>query len=152
MYGVKADLAIIIKQRAAAGVIESVNLIGGVKGRDAIIVDDICDTGGTLVKSSEKLKKFGANKVYASITHPLFSKDAIAKIEGSEFEQIYVSDSIMIPTGKYNKITEVSVANLLAMIVEHLEHGESLSELFMPQKSYIDEYGVSKIQAAYNVI
>lgn len=151
MYGVKADLAIIIKQRASAGVIESANLIGDVKGRDAIIVDDICDTGGTLVKAAEELKKFGANKVYASITHPVFSKDAIAKIEGSEFEQVYVSDSIVIPEEQYNKITQISVANMLAMVVEHLEHGESLSELFMPQKSYIDEYGVSKIKAANEI-
>lgn len=145
MYGVKADLAIIIKQRAGAGVIESANLIGDVKGRDVIIVDDICDTGGTLVKAAEELKKFGANKVYASITHPVFSKDAIAKIEKSEFEQVYVSDSIVMPAGKYKKITQVSVANLLAMVVDHLDHGESLSELFIPHKSYIDEYGVSKI-------
>jgi len=151
IYGVKADLAIIIKQRAAAGVIESANLIGDVKGRDVIIVDDICDTGGTLVKAAEELKKFGANKVYACITHPVFSKDAITKIENSEFEQVYVSDSIAIPVGKYNKITQVSVANLLTMVIEHLEHGESLSELFIPHKSYIEEYGVSKIHPANEI-
>jgi ribose-phosphate pyrophosphokinase len=145
MYGIHAELAIIIKQRARAGVIESANLIGDVKGKDAIIVDDICDTGGTLVKAAEELKKFGANKVYASITHPVFSKDAINKIENSVFEQVYVSDSIAIEPGKYKKITQVSVANLLAMVVQHLDHGESLSDLFMPKKSYIEEYGESKI-------
>lgn len=134
MYGVEADLAIIIKQRAGAGVIESANLIGDVKNRDVIIVDDICDTGGTLVKAAEELKKFGANKVYASITHPVFSKDAIEKIEKSEFEQIYVSDSINLVPGKYKKITQVSVANLIAMVIDHLDHGESLSELFIPKK------------------
>ncbi len=151
MYGVNADLAIIIKQRARAGVIESANLIGDVKDRDVIIVDDICDTGGTLVKAAEELKKFGANKIYASITHPVFSKDAIDKIEKSEFEQVYVSDSITITPGKYKKITQVSVANLIAMIIDHLDHGESLSELFIPQKSYIDEHGVSKVHAQNTV-
>lgn len=145
MYGIEADFAIIIKQRAGAGVIESANLIGDVKDRDVIIVDDICDTGGTLVKAAEELKKFGANRIYASITHAVFSKDAIDKIEKSSFEQVYVSDSIEIKPGKYKKITQISVANLLAMIVTHLDQGESLSDLFMPKKSYIEEYGISKV-------
>lgn len=148
LYGVNADFAIIIKQRAKAGVIESANLIGDVKGRDAIIVDDICDTGGTLVKAAEELKKFGANKIYASITHPVFSKDAIAKIEASEFEQVFVSDTIEIKPGTYKKITQKSVANLLALIISNLDQGRSLSELFLPHKSYVEEYGVSKIQPA----
>lgn len=148
MYGIKSDFAIIIKQRSGAGTIETANLIGDVKGRDAIIVDDICDTGGTLVKAAEELKKFGANKIYASITHPVFSKDAIEKIEKSQFEQVYVSDSIAIKPGKYHKITQTSVSNLLAMIIEHLDRGESLSALFLPKKSYIEEHGVSKIHAA----
>lgn len=132
-YGMHADLAIIVKQRAAAGVIESANLIGDVKNRDVIIVDDICDTGGTLVKAAEELKHFGANKVYACITHPVFSKDAIAKIENSSFEKVFVSDSITIQPGKYKKISQISTANLLALVVSHLNHGESLSELFMPK-------------------
>lgn len=148
LYGVNADFAIIIKQRAKAGVVESANLIGDVKGRDAIIVDDICDTGGTLVKAAEELKKFGANKIYASITHPVFSKDAIDKIEASEFEQVFVSDSIEIKPGKYKKITQNSVANLLALIISNLDQGHSLSELFLPKTNYIDEYGVSKVQPA----
>lgn len=151
MYGIKADFAIIIKQRAGAGVIESANLIGDVKDRDVIIVDDICDTGGTLVKAAAELKKFGANKIYASITHPVFSQDAITKIENSEFEQIYVSDSIAIKPGKYKKITQVSVANLLANIIARLDQGESLSDLFMPKVAYIEEYGVSKIVPANKV-
>ncbi len=145
MYGIHADLAIIVKQRARAGVIESANLIGDVKGRDAIIVDDICDTGGTLVKAAEELKKFGANKVYASITHPVFSNDAIKKIENSQFEQVFVSDSIAIAPGNYKKITQVSIANLVAMVIDHLDQGESLSDLFLAQKTYTEEFGTSKI-------
>jgi len=151
MYNVDADLAIIIKQRARAGVVESANLIGDVKNRDVIIVDDICDTGGTLVKAAEELKKFGANKIYASITHPVFSKDAIAKIENSVFEQVYVSNTIAIQPGKYKKITQVSVASLIAMVIDHLDHGESLSDLFMPKTSYVEDHGVSKLQPANKV-
>jgi ribose-phosphate pyrophosphokinase len=145
LYGVNADLAIIIKQRSGAGVVDTANLIGDVKGKDAIIIDDICDTGGTLVKAADELKKFGANRIFACITHPVFSKDAISKIEQSSFDQVFVSDSIYIPKGEYKKITTVSIANLLAKVIDRLEQGESLSELFITPKSYVDEYGASKI-------
>jgi len=144
-YGISADIAMIIKQRAKAGVVSSANLVGDVEGRDVIIVDDICDTGGTLVKAAEELKKFGANKVYANITHPVFSKNAIEKIENSEFEQVFVSDSIELPHKKYSKITQIPTAPLLSLVVESLDRGESLSTLFVPVKTYIEEYGVSKV-------
>lgn len=130
-YGVEADIAIIVKQREKAGVIDTVNLIGEVKGRDVIIVDDICDTGGTLVKAAEELKKFGAERVYASITHPVFSKDAIDKIENSDFTKIFVSDSISIPEGNYKKITQVGIAPLLSKVIDNLDKGGSLSSLFV---------------------
>lgn len=130
-YGVDADFAIIVKQRVKAGIVDTVNLIGEVKGRDVIIVDDICDTGGTLVKAAEELKKFGAERIYASITHPVFSKDAIDKIENSDFTQLFVSDSIAIPDGNYKKITQVGIAPLLAKVIESLDKGGSLSSLFV---------------------
>lgn len=130
-YGVDADIAIIVKQRVKAGIVDTVNLIGQVKGRDVIIVDDICDTGGTLVKAAAELKKFGAQRIYASITHPVFSKDAIDRIENSDFTQLFVSDSIAIPDNNYKKITQVGIAPVLANVVENLERGGSLSSLFV---------------------
>lgn len=151
MYGVEADIAMIIKQRAKAGVVSSADLIGDVKNRDAIIVDDICDTGGTLVKAAEELKKFGAKKVYASITHPVFSNDAINKIENSYFDQVFVSNSIYIPSNQHKKITTISIAPILAMIVENLDHGQSLSNLFVPTMTYTQQYGLSRIIKAAEV-
>jgi ribose-phosphate pyrophosphokinase len=70
--GIPAKLAIISKQRAKAGVVDTMNLIGDVTNADAIIVDDLCDTGGTLVLAAKLLKDSGANRVYAAITHPVF--------------------------------------------------------------------------------
>ena len=78
--GIMAEMALISKQRAQAGVIESMNLIGDVNGADAIIVDDMCDTGGTIVKAAELLKKNGAKRVFVVVTHPVFSGNALDKI------------------------------------------------------------------------
>jgi ribose-phosphate pyrophosphokinase len=127
--GMKADLAIIIKQREKAGVIKEAHLIGDVRGKNAIIVDDICDTGGTLAKAADELRKFGAKGVYANITHPVFSKNAIETLNKSSFDEILVTDTISY-TGTSPKIKQISVAPLLAKVVVALNKGDSLSSLF----------------------
>ena len=128
-YGVNADLAIIVKQRSKPGEVAKASLIGDVTGREAIIVDDICDTGGTLAKAAEELKKFGATKVYASITHPVFSNNAIEKLESSEFEEILVTDSIPL-TAASKKIKQISIAPLLADVINRIHGGRSVSAVF----------------------
>ena len=128
-YGINADLAIIVKQRSKPGEIAQASLIGDVKGKQAIIVDDICDTGGTLAKAAEELKKFGAAKVYASITHPVFSNNAVEKLENSEFEEILVTDSIPL-TVRTTKIKQISIAPLLADVIDRIHSGRSVSAVF----------------------
>ncbi|MES2121800.1 MAG: ribose-phosphate pyrophosphokinase [Chlamydiota bacterium] len=128
--GIDAGLAIIIKQRARAGVIEKMSLVGDVAGCDAIIIDDMCDTAGTLVQAAQELVNHGARRVFACITHPLFSGPALERIAHSCITELVVTDTIprreMWPTN----IVSVSVAPLLAEAIERTHNGESVSHLF----------------------
>jgi ribose-phosphate pyrophosphokinase len=129
-HGVPTQLAIISKQRAQAGVVDSMQLIGSVEGAEAIIVDDICDTGGTLIKAAELLKANGAVKVYAAITHPVFSGDAIQKIGHSAIDEIIVTDTIALRQAAPANMTVLSVAPLLGEVIRRIHEGDSIAELF----------------------
>jgi len=128
--GISADIAIISKQRASAGIIASMNLIGNVQGADAIIVDDICDTAGTLVKAAQLLKDHGAKRVFAVITHPVFSSDAIEKIRNSVIDELIIADTIPLVGNIPSNITYISISPLIAQAIYRIQSGESVSELF----------------------
>ncbi|MEC7839518.1 MAG: ribose-phosphate pyrophosphokinase [Chlamydiota bacterium] len=128
--GVNAGFGIIIKQRADAGVVAQMDLVGDVKNRDVIIVDDICDTAGTLVKAGKELKKFGARNVYAFITHPVFSGPALGRIKDSDFTEVVVTDTIPLDGDIPENITQLSVAPLLAEVIHRLQSGKSVSKVF----------------------
>ena len=91
---IKADLAIIDKRRPAPGKSEVMNIIGDVKGRTCIIVDDIIDSGGTIVNAAKALKSSGANEVYVFITHAVLSNNAEEKIKKSHIKKLIITDSI----------------------------------------------------------
>ena len=129
-YYVEGNLAMIIKQRAGAGTIDKMNLVGDVEGADAIIVDDMCDTGGTLVKAAELIKKSGARRVYAAITHPVFSDPALQRIGHSVIDEMVISDTINLSPDAPDNITQISIAPLLAETIRRLQTGESVSSLF----------------------
>ena len=128
--GVHAQLAIISKQRAKAGVVDSMNLIGEVKGSDVIIVDDLCDTAGTLVKAAQLLKDQGACRVFAAITHPVFSGAALDRIRHSVIEEMVISNTIPLNGEVPDNIKCISVAPLLGESIRRIYLGESVSELF----------------------
>lgn len=128
--GIKADMALISKQRAKAGVVASMYLIGDVQGADVIIVDDICDTGGTLVKAAALLKVQGANRVFAAITHPVFSGSALDNIGQSVIEEMVIADTIPLRDDVPANIRCISVGPLLGEAIRRLQLGGSLSELF----------------------
>ncbi|MBS0624730.1 MAG: ribose-phosphate pyrophosphokinase [Verrucomicrobia bacterium] len=129
--GVPSRMAVIIKQRSEPGVVESMHLVGRVQGSDVVIVDDICDTAGTLVKAAQQLKENGARRVFACITHPLLSGPACERIENSCIEELVVTDTISLrcPTVPKN-LVQLSIAPLLAAAIDRTSKGESLSDLF----------------------
>lgn len=129
-HGVDAGLAVIVKQRAGAGVIEKMNLVGDVEGCDVIIVDDICDTAGTLVHAANELKNKGANRVFACITHPLFSGPALERVGSSCLTELVVTDTIPSRSHLPSNVVTLSIAPLIAEAIDRTHNGESISHLF----------------------
>ncbi|MBZ5528056.1 MAG: ribose-phosphate pyrophosphokinase [Acidobacteriia bacterium] len=128
-----APLAIVDKRRVDVDVSEVMHLIGDVRGRTTLIVDDIIDTAGTLVKTAEALKKEGATKVYAACTHAVLSGPAVERIAKSEITEIVATDSVPLTKNgsELKKIRILSVANLLARGIRSIHEETSISELFM---------------------
>lgn len=127
-----ADLAIIDKRRARANEAQVMHIIGDVKDRDCVIIDDMVDTAGTLCKAAAALKEHGARRVLAYITHPVLSGNAIKNIEGSELDEIVVTDTIPLRANAQacDKIRQVSIAPMLAESLRRINNEESISAMF----------------------
>lgn len=127
----KLDIAIIDKRRDRANECEVINIIGDVKGKDAIIIDDIIDTGGTLIKSINALKQSGMRKIFVFITHAVCSGDVYERINASEIEKLYITDSLKVINERLgNKIEVISVAPAIADAIRHIHTEMSISVLF----------------------
>lgn len=130
---IKASLAIIDKRRTAPNVAEVMNIVGDVENKDVIVLDDMIDTGGTLTQAVEAIKNQGANRIFASCTHPVLSGSAIEKINQSFLEELVVTNSI--PLGdkqeKCKKIVALSISNLLGKAIYRIHKEESVSSLFV---------------------
>lgn len=124
------ELAIIHKERDIPNQVARMKLIGDVKDKVALIVDDIADTCGTLARAVDLLVESGAREVYAAAIHGLFSGDALETIERSSIKKIFVTDSVYHKRELGQKIETVSVGDLFGEAIERIETGESLSELF----------------------
>ncbi len=129
----EAALAIIDKRRPAPNVAQVLHVIGEVKGRDVVILDDMVDTGGTLVRSIEALKAEGAQRILAACTHPVLSGQALDRIEKSALEQLIVTNTIPIKEAhkKSSKIIVLSVAALFGEAIRRINQGQSVSSLFI---------------------
>lgn len=129
---IRAPLAIVDKRRDRPNqVAEVVHVIGKVYRRTAILVDDIVDTGGTLVVAAEALMRRGVREVYACCTHAILSPPALPRLQRSPIQQLVVTDSIPVPLEKRtSKITVLSVAPLLGEAIERIHEDRSVSELF----------------------
>jgi ribose-phosphate pyrophosphokinase len=132
------DLAIIDKRRPRANVSEVMHVIGEIDGRNCVIMDDMIDTAGTLVKAAEVLKERGAKKVYAYCTHPIFSGPAIDRIsKGTALDEVVVTNTIPLSEAARNctKIRQLSVAPLIAETVQRIAKGDSVMSLFSDQEN-----------------
>lgn len=128
-----ADLAIIDKRRPRANESTVMNIIGEVKDKVCVLVDDIVDTAGTLCAAAAALKKNGARKVVAYCTHAVLSGPAIRNIEASALDELVVTDTIPLSDAARacNKIRQLSVAELLAETIRRIAYGESVSSLYV---------------------
>ena len=130
------DMAIIDKRRPRANVSEVMHVIGDIEGRNCVIMDDMIDTAGTLVKAAEVLKERGAKKVYAYCTHPIFSGPAIDRItHGDVLDEVVVTNTIPLNLSAQSckKIRQLSVAPLIAETMQRIAKGESVMGLFSDQ-------------------
>jgi ribose-phosphate pyrophosphokinase len=129
---VEAPIAIMDKRRTDMNVAEVLNVIGDVKGRTCLILDDIIDTAGTLVKTADALLAKGARKVYACASHPVLSGDALARISKSKIEQVIVTNTVPLTEAGKNepKIKVLSIAGLIARAIQSIHEETSVSSLF----------------------
>lgn len=129
----ESDLAIIDKRRPKANMAEVMNIIGEVKDRSCVIMDDMVDTAGTLAKAAQALKESGAARVVAYCTHAVLSGPAVERIDESELDEVVVTDTIPLSEEgqKCKKIRQLSVAGLLAETITRICNADSVSSLFM---------------------
>ena len=128
-----ADLAIIDKRRPKTNVAQVMNIIGDVKGRSCVLVDDLVDTAGTLCKAAGALKEHGAAKVVAYCTHAVLSGPAVTNIESSSLDELVVTSTIPLreEAASCSKIRQLSIAGLLAESIRRINNEESVSSLFV---------------------
>ncbi len=125
----QTGFVICYKQRAKPNEIGEMALIGEVKGKDIVIVDDIIDTAGTITRAADLMMKNGAASVRAFCTHPVFSGKAYDRLVNSPFTEIVVTDTIPLKK-EHEKFTVLSTANLFAEVIRRLEKNQSISSLF----------------------
>lgn len=124
------DMVIVDKRREKANESEVMNVIGDVSGKDVILVDDIIDTAGTIVKAAAAFKKRGATSVIAFCTHAVLSGPAYERLESGELDELIVTDTIPLKE-KCDKIKVLSVAPLFAEVIRRVYHNESVNSLFL---------------------
>jgi ribose-phosphate pyrophosphokinase len=129
------DLAIIDKRRPKANVSEVMNIIGEVRGRACVIMDDMVDTAGTLTKAADALKEHGATRVLAYCTHPVLSGNAVERVAQSALDELVVTDSIPLSPAAQacSKIRVLSCAQLLAETILRINRADSVSSLFVDE-------------------
>ena len=128
-----ADLAIIDKRRPKANVAEIMHIIGEVRDRDCVLLDDIIDTAGTLTNGATALAEHGARRIYAAGTHAVLSGPAVERIADSPLEQVFVTDTIPLREDAvgHPKFEVLSVAKLLGETIKRIHHSDSVSSLFV---------------------
>lgn len=128
------DMAICYKQRKVANKVDSMTVIGDVRGKNVVLVDDMVDTAGTLTKAATMMKEEGAKSVRAMCTHAVLSGNACQRVQDSALEELIVTDTIPVDAAKLQaapKIKQLSVAQLFADVIQRVRHHESISSHFI---------------------
>ncbi|MEM9540545.1 MAG: ribose-phosphate pyrophosphokinase [Cyanobacteria bacterium P01_E01_bin.42] len=126
-----APLAIIDKRRQAHNVAEVMNVIGDVRGKTAVLVDDMIDTAGTITEGAKFLREEGARQIYACATHAVFSPPAIERLSSGVFEEVIVTNTIPVPDAKrFEQLKVISVANLIGETIWRIHEDSSVSSMF----------------------
>ena len=134
-----APIAIIDKRRPKANVAEVMNIIGDVKGKVAVLIDDMIDTAGTITLAAQAIQDAGALEVYACCTHPVLSGPALDRLNASVIKEVVVTDSIQVPEEKTGgKIVQVSVDQLMAEAIKRIHENRSVSPLFIEKFTILD--------------
>ena len=134
-----APIAIIDQRRPKANVAEVMNIIGDVKGKVAVLIDDMIDTAGTITLAAQALQDAGALEVYACCTHPVLSGPALDRLNASVIKEVVVTDSIQVPEEKTGgKIVQVSVDQLMAEAIRRIHENRSVSPLFIEKFTILD--------------
>ena len=125
-----APLAIVVKKRKSAAEVEVLNVVGDVKGKNVILVDDLTETGGTVTRAADVLKAQGAKNVYAAVSHAVLNATAMDRLKKSALDELVTTDTV--PHSKVNgfKLTELTVATLLGEAIKRIHNAESVSSLF----------------------
>jgi len=130
----KTDIAMIDKRRTGKNIAKAMNIVGDVSGKECIIIDDMIDTAGTLIEACTALKENGATKIYACATHPIFSDPAIERISQADcLDRVIVTDTIPISdkVQAADKITVLSIADILSKAIHRTFNNDSVSSLFL---------------------
>jgi ribose-phosphate pyrophosphokinase len=125
-----APLAIVAKKRKTASEVEILNVVGEVKGKDVLLVDDLTETAGTLTRAAEVLKTKGARKVYATVCHAVLGSQAVERLRKSKIEELVTTDTVPHARVSGFKLTELSVAPILGEAIKRIHNSESVSSLF----------------------
>lgn len=136
----KSPIAIVDKRRPRPNIAEVMNIVGDVKDKTAVIIDDMIDTAGTITLAASALVERGAREVYTTCTHPVLSGPAIERLEASVIKKVVVTNSIDLPKEKHiEKIEVVSVAQLIGEAIKRIHENRSVSPLFNEQFKMLEE-------------
>lgn len=124
------DLAVVAKQRRGPSEVEALTLVGDVKGRTAIMVDDMTTTAGTLCAAADILKSNGALSVFGAVTHATITREGLARVENSEIKELIVSDTVPLSCGGSSRIHVLSASELLAEAILRIHENRSVTSLF----------------------
>jgi ribose-phosphate pyrophosphokinase len=125
-----APLAIVAKKRKSASEVEMLSVVGDVKGKNVLMVDDLTETAGTLTRAAEILKKKGAKRVYAAVSHAVLNPQTCKRLKDSALEELVTTDTVLHHEAGQLKLTELTVAPLLGEAIKRIHNSESVSSLF----------------------